>query len=353
MTTIINNTQLKYKNILAPLKLAILLFVVFSFSACEKLVLSDDLASENPQENFEYLWKQCDTKYSYFELKGVDWEQIHSEYAAKISEGMSNDELFNVLGSMLVELKDDHTNLISKFNISIFGTQYLGQDNFDWRIITNNYIHKHHYTTGPFQHDFLLNTNNEIGYVRFSAFTGTVDDDNLDFVLNKYKDTKGLILDLRENGGGAVTDLFSILGRFVEETTTVYHSRIKTGEGHNDFSDPEAAIVEPSDNIRYTNKVMVLTDRGTFSAGSFFSLATKALPNMVLLGDTTGGGLGLPNGGQLPNGWTYRFSITQALDANLSNAYEMGVPPDITVQFDWSNLDKDEIIEQAIIELNK
>jgi len=45
---------------------------------------------------------------------------------------------------------------------------------------------------------------------------------------------------------------------------------------------------------------------------------------MVLIGDTTGGGWGLPNGGQLPNGWTYRLSIT-----------------------------KDEIIERAIVELKQ
>ena len=353
MTTIINNTQPIRKCITAILIFTSLLFLVFSFSACEKLILPEDMASENPKENFEYLWKQCDTKYSYFDLKGVDWNRIHTEYAAKISEGMSNEELFNVLGSMLVELKDDHTNLISNFNISRFGTNYLGQDNFDWRIITENYIPKDYYMTGPFHHDFLLNTNKEIGYVRFGAFTGTVNDDNLDFVINKYKNTKGLILDLRENGGGAVRDLFSILGRFVEKSTTVYHSKIKTGESHDDFSDPVAAIVQLLEKIRYANKVIVLTDRGTFSAGSFFSLATKALPNMVLLGDTTGGGLGLPNGGQLPNGWTYRFSISQALNANMSDAYEMGVPPDISVQFDWAILDKDEIIERAIVELNK
>ena len=352
MKTIINIKQSIQQVLFTSSKIIILFFVVLSMEACEKLVFPDDLASENPKENFEYLWNQCDTKYSYFELKSVDWNQVHSKYSAKISDGMTNEELFNVLGQMLVELKDDHTNLISDFNISRFGTNYLGQDNFDWRIITENYIPKDYYITGPFQHDFLLNTNNEIAYIRFRAFTGTVDDDNLDFVLGKYKNTRGLILDLRENGGGAVNDLFSILSRFVESTTTVYHSRIKTGPGHNDFSDAEAAIVEPSDKIRYLKKIMVLTDRGSFSAASFFSLATKALPNVVLLGDTTGGGLGLPNGGQLPNGWTYRFSITQALNADMSNAYEMGVPPDITELFDWTILDKDEIIERAIVELN-
>jgi hypothetical protein len=65
----------------------------------------------------------------------------------------------------------------------------------------------------------------------------------------------------------------------------------------------------------------------------------------------TGGGLGLPNGGQLPNGWTYRFSVTQTLDLQLNNSFEEGVPPDIYQLFDWNNLMKDEILERAIFEL--
>lgn len=105
------------------------------------------------------------------------------------------------------------------------------------------------------------------------------------------------------------------------------------------------------DGPRYLKKVVVLTDRGTYSAGSFTALGTKAIPNMVLIGDTTGGGLGMPNGGQLPNGWTYRFSITQSLTLDKKPDYENGVPADIPVSFDWSDLTKDEILEAAIAEL--
>ncbi|MEO0332033.1 MAG: S41 family peptidase [Bacteroidota bacterium] len=201
----------------------------------------------------------------------------------------------------------------------------------------------------PFRHDFIAD--GTIGYVRFSEFTGTVDETNLDFVLNRYKNTQGLVLDMRENGGGAVSDIFSLLSRFVEEKTLVNYSRIKNGKGPHDFSSPEPVYVTPYDGIRYKNKVAVLTDRGTYSAGSFTSLATKALPKMILVGDTTGGGLGLPNGGQLPNGWTYRFSITQALTLDKKPDYENGVPPDVRVLFDWSDLTKDEILERAMLEV--
>lgn len=77
----------------------------------------------------------------------------------------------------------------------------------------------------------------------------------------------------------------------------------------------------------------------------------KALPKVVLVGDTTGGGLGIPNGGQLPNGWLYRFSVTQTLTLSKSPDFENGVPPEIRVLFDWITLKKDEILERVIIEL--
>ncbi len=322
---------------------------VFALSSCEYLIFEKDLASSEAIENFNYLWTECDEKYSYFDLKEIDWDAVKEKYSAKIYKGMSDDSLFNVLGAMLSELRDDHTNLISDFNISRFGVTYLGQDNFDWRIIVDNYLGQDYYMSGPFKHGFLQNK--EIGYIRFPAFTGTVSEKNLDFVLTRYKDTKGIILDLRENGGGTVTDVFNLLSRFVDEKTLTNYSRIKNGPGHNDFSEAEEVYVEPFDGIRYTKKIAMLTDRGTYSAGSFTSLAAKAIPNIVLIGDTTGGGLGLPNGGQLPNGWTYRFSVTQALTLDKSPDYENGVPPDITVLFDWTDLTKDEILERAIMEL--
>ncbi|WP_273567592.1 S41 family peptidase [Maribacter halichondriae] len=331
------------------MKKHIILAVLPILISCEKVLFEEDLATTDPKANFEYLWNECNEKYSYFEVKQIDWDAVKTEYEAKLFEGMTQDSLFNVLGGMLTELRDDHVNLISNFNVSFFGVEFLGQDNFYGRLIEENYLNRDYYISGPFGHNFI--SNDEIGYVRFASFPGTVDDTNLDFVLDRYKDTKGLILDLRENGGGAVSDIFKILSRFVEEKTLTNYSRIKNGPGRNDFSEAEPVYVSPHNGIRYTNKVIMLVDRGTYSAGSFTALATKALPNIILMGDTTGGGLGLPNGGQLPNGWTYRFSITQALTLDKSAEFENGVPPDIRVLFDWNDLTKDEVLERAILEL--
>jgi C-terminal processing protease CtpA/Prc len=173
-------------------------------------------------------------------------------------------------------------------------------------------------------------------------------------MLEKYQNTRGLILDLRGNGGGAATDIYKIMGRFVESKTKIFTTKDKTGPGANDFSDGLESFLGPFDGRRYTKKLAVLCDRGTYSAGSYTSLATKALDNVILIGDTTGGGLGMPNGGQLPNGWTYRFSVTQTLDLQ-GNNYEDGVPPDIRVILNAADAanGKDTVIEKALEELKK
>lgn len=324
-------------------KLLILLFPIFV--SCENLFFEESLESLDPYKNFDYLWNQCDQKYSYFDLKGVGWLAIRNQYRAQLHEGMTQDELFEVMGAMLKELKDDHTNLISNFNVSHFSLKHQYQDNFEWSTIVNQYIGSNYNVSGPFIHNKIIGHN--IGYIRFSEFTGNIDTHNLDYVLEKYHDTDGLILDLRENGGGAVTDVYALLSRFINQKTLVYYSQIKNGPGHNDFTTPTPVYVSPS-GVPYLKKVMVLVDRGTYSAGSFTSLATKAIDNLVLVGDTTGGGLGLPNGGQLPNGWKYRFSISRTLDLSFNHTYENGVPADISAQLDWNSPNSDEIIDTAL-----
>lgn len=316
------------------------------FTSCEKIWFEDEMQTQDPYTNFDHLWQVCRDKYAYFELKQIDWDQVRSKYRPRLQPGMSQEALFKVLGGMLTELKDDHTNLKSNFDVSRFGVVYTAQDHFDWRIVVDHYLTSKFLITGPFQHDFINETN--IGYIRFSDFTGTMNNEHLDFILRRYQEAEGLIVDIRENGGGDMDDIFTLLSRFIDEKTLLYYSRIKTGPGKNDFSKAEPVSLKPHSGIRFRKKVALLTDRGTYSAGSFTALATQAIPNITRIGHTTGGGLGVPNGGQLPNGWSYRFSITQTLSLDKKPDFEQGVPPDIYAKFEWDDLTRDEILDKAI-----
>lgn len=333
-------------------KIAYILIITVLFTSCKKVIFGPNESSKNPYENFDYLWEQVDKKYSYFELKNIDWNQIRAKYKDNIYPEITEDSLFRVLGGMMNELRDDHSNLISPFNIQVYNVELRHKPNYNSRTVHEFYTNEDPYYTGSFLNSFLANK--EVGYIRYASFMESITEEDLDFMLTRYKDTKGIILDLRSNGGGLVANVPQILSRFVSKKTLVAYSRTRNGVNHSDFGAYEEFYINPSTSVTYTDKpVMVLTDRGSYSATTMFSLITKALPNIQMVGDTTGGGGGLPNGGQLPNGWTYRFSISQMSDLNKDNFAENGVPPDIYAEFDWTDLTKDEIIDRAIEEILK
>jgi hypothetical protein len=238
----------------------IILSLILIFSACERILFEPDLGTNDPLKNFDYLWNEADKKYSYFQLKNIDWNEIKDTYRPMLSANLTEEELFDVLASMLNELRDDHTNLISPFNISRYNLPLSEPANFHQRTIEEHYI-PNAWFTGAFVHDFL--NGQKIGYIRYSSFLSGFSDDQLDLILNRYSDTKGLILDLRANGGGNVFNIPKILGRFTDTKTLVAYSITRNGPNHNDFSYRENFYITPHDGIRYNKPLMVLIDRGS------------------------------------------------------------------------------------------
>ncbi len=332
--------------------LPIILILVTSiiFTSCEKIIFEKEIEN-TPQSNFDYLWTKVNEQYSFLNYKSVNWDSIYSVYSAKIDNDISNDSLFYVLGDMLNELRDGHVNLVSNFNISRYDITLLGPENIDARLVKENYLKHDYYSTGGFRHNFIAN--NQIAYIRFPSFASSIiDDKEIQYILERYKDTKGLIIDIRQNGGGYAVNVSKLVSLFCKDERVLYQTQIKTGTGANDFSVLEDVKSEKHEENIYNGKIAVLTDRGSYSASSFFSVCTYAYDNVFLVGDTTGGGLGLPNGGQLPNGWTYRFSITRTIAVNGEN-YENGVPPDYTVILSKDSTANgiDNVIEFAVTKL--
>lgn len=321
------------------------LLLLILLMGCEDVLFEEEKA-DNPITNFDHLWEAANERYSFFELKGIDWDEYYRENRPLINESMSDTELFDVLASMLNALRDGHVNLVSPFNISRFDIDFLGPDNFEWRIVKEHYLGDDFLITGPFSHDFLAD--GEVGYIRYGSFQSTITNFDMAFVLNRYRNTKGLIIDIRENGGGSVSNIYRMLNRFQQNPVLLYTSQIKSGPGHEDFTEAAQVYTAP-EGLIYERPIVVLTDRQSYSASSLFTLGAKSMPNMTVMGDTTGGGLGLPNGGQLPNGWTYRFSITRTLDPQ-GNNYENGIPPDVvSIMTDEERINGvDRVIEDAI-----
>ena len=179
--------------------------------------------------------------------------------------------------------------------------------------------------------------NGAVAYIRYSSFSDYISEGSLKYLVNRYKNCKGMVIDLRQNSGGSISNIAALLSIFYNHKQPLYQCQAKSGPAHDAFADAVTVYAADSSilgkNNAYTKPVAVLIDRGSYSATSFFAICTMAYDNIRLFGDYSGGGLGLPNGGVLPNGWTYRFSTTRTLAIDGRN-YENGVPPDVRVLLD-------------------
>ena len=182
--------------------------------------------------------------------------------------------------------------------------------------------------------------------MRYESFSSGIGNGNLDEILSYLAVCNGLIIDVRSNGGGNVTNSTRITARFTNEKVLTGYIRHKTGKGHNDFSEPYPIELEPGNSIRWQKKVVVLTNRRSYSATNDFVNQMSCLPNVTIIGDKTGGGSGLPFSSELPNGWGVRFSASPHLDADKQHI-EFGIDPDEKVDMDEDDTKSDAIIERA------
>ena len=87
------------------MKKYVLLFLCLSlFIGCVDEVEHEDTA----QGNFEALWKIMDEHYCFFDYKDVNWNDIYNIYNVRARNGISREQLFEVLTDMLSELRDGH-----------------------------------------------------------------------------------------------------------------------------------------------------------------------------------------------------------------------------------------------------
>ncbi len=323
-------------------------FLLLALTACHDQPEWND----DPWGNFDALWTIMDEHYSFFEEKNVDWNEVGQRYRAKLTKDMTSQELFELCGDMLKELRDGHTNLIASHDVSRYWIWEQYPVNYDERLIDEHYLNFNYRQASGIKYAIL---DNNFGYMRYESFTDAIGDGNLDHVFTYLSTCDGLIIDVRSNGGGYLTNVETLVGRFIEQRTFVGSIQHKTGPGHRDFSDPFDYYFEPTKNhIHYQRPVVVLANRGSFSAANNFVSIMSALPQVTIVGDTTGGGSGLPFTSELPNGWRIRFSSCPITDVN-GQPTEFGVAPDVKV--DMSDADAaqglDTILETAFLVLKQ
>lgn len=301
----------------------ITLFVLLTVTAaCHKV----DHFDNDIEGNFDALWKIVDEHYCFFEEKGVDWDAVYRQYRPMVKPEMTSRELFDVCADMLAELRDGHTNLSSGFDVSYYRKWWSDYpQNYNGRIIEQYYFNFNYHNAGGMMYGILPQN---VGYIRYASFNSGVGEGNLDAVLSSFATCAGIIIDVRDNGGGSIDNVKPFASRFVTEKTLLGYISHKTGPGHKDFSEPYAYYVEPAEKgrVMWGKPVVVLVNRSTFSAANNFVSVMKNIDHARIVGSRTGGGSGMPFSSELPCGWGIRFSACSITDKD-GNWTEFGVDP--------------------------
>lgn len=334
-----------------------------------------------PVYNFESFFNIFKENYALFDVKKNDWNKEYNYYSSKINEETTDDELFNIFQEILNKLDDKHC-YIYRFNeiyFSGFGLpslNYLDLTSFDFRLptkdfslklIENKYLIEYEkslkvksflppmgirkvFTTG-----WLTDS---IAYINMTEMSNKSEEvhNSISSFLQKYKNAKGFVIDIRDNIGGYSLPVKELAEYFASETHTYAISRLRNPDSIYKFQEPEYWKIEPTENSDYKNqRIALLTNGNTQSAAELFTLMMKTLPKVKIFGDTTSGVFADTHIGKLPNGWEYRLSIRKTNEWNDNVVENIGIIPDELIKNTETDLQNgtDKVLESAMNYLNE
>lgn len=189
-------------------------------------------------------------------------------------------------------------------------------------------------------------TNNR-GYLRIDGFQGGFSETQLDEAMKSFVNTEGLLIDVRNNGGGTQSGdvILSYLAkrkiyRYVQQVrnSDFIHALRPDYILKTDFIDGQlwsqfwGDEIEPKKQL-YTKPVVVLTSSRCFSACDTFVSAIKQYQFGTIVGESTGGGTGSPQSFTLPySKMRFRYSMVKGLTGVTQEPIEgVGTAVDIEI----------------------
>lgn len=320
------------------------------FCAATVACNNSDLVGPEPSRDygsmFDDLWTQFDLHYSYFDLRGIDWDAVGAHYRPLAVAAQSDAQFASVLGQTVAQLHDMHVS------VTAGDVVYRYQSPYEAGMAINESAIFGRYVTSPFQtsggHIRGGFVSPRVGYVRIASFIGDDWAGEMDEALTRLSTVDAIIVDVRGNSGGSKTTATKIAGRFADRERIFGYVRLRNGARHDQFSDDIAETVKPEGSRHHAGRAVVLSNRGCMSAAEDFILAMHALPTVTVVGDTTIGASGGPLVRELANGWTYQLSQWVAYTADHETFEGVGLPPDVAVKASSGLSTTDAVLERAI-----
>jgi hypothetical protein len=306
-------------------------------------------------ELFDQVWEDFDRNYSFFILKGIDWDASRQRFRSGLTSASSERELFSALSEMLLELEDGHVRLDTPLGNSVYSGWFEQfPRNNDPGIIIATYLRGSEMMS-PEANLLFGRIDDDIGYLAVPSLAGSGYGSDADYVLAQLNGVRAMIVDLRGNGGGDDRNGKAVVARFTDATRLIRQVRFRDGPEHDDFGPLIDDFIEPDGAQSFDGPVAVLTNRRVFSSAETMVLAFDVLPNVVRVGDFTGGGSANPAEFRLLNGWSYTVSRWIVNRPDGTTFEGVGIEPDIRIDItaeDAAAL-RDTIMEEAISELRR
>ncbi|GHV82728.1 hypothetical protein AGMMS50212_00680 [Spirochaetia bacterium] len=189
----------------------------------------------------------------------------------------------------------------------------------------------------------------------------------------KNPDLKGVVVDIRGNGGGALPDLSLFWGCFINAPHTFAYTKQKAGAGRLDYTEDMPFRIFPapeSDRVANDVKIALIVDRYSISCAEISAMIVKTMPGREhrVFGERTFGGTSPLVDHQIgyvereggittpfaPAFWKQIYTPYAVLKCADGNVYEgKGVPPDVTIESDeayWTDFaaGTDKRLDEAI-----
>lgn len=175
--------------------------------------------------------------------------------------------------------------------------------------------------TNPITEEVL---ENNIGYLEVSSFDqGTAKEFKAKFEDLQRKGIKGLIIDLRNNGGGIVSEALQIADYITERGDTLLITVDKNNKEEISKSEGKPIVNMP---------VVVLVNENTASASEILAGALKDLNKATIVGTKTYGKGVIQQIMTLTNGAGLKLTIEEYFTPNRNKINKIGIEPDEIVE---------------------
>ena len=179
---------------------------------------------------------------------------------------------------------------------------------------------------------------NNIGKISISSFTGVTEEhfkEALDDM--KSKNINGLIIDLRDNGGGLVSSVTNVL-RDILPNGVIFSTIDKNGNKKETTCNGENELEIP---------LVVLVNGNTASASEIFAGAVQDYQKGTIVGTQTYGKGIVQDVYKLNDGSVIRLTVSHYYTPNGNDIHKKGITPDVIIDQD-ENSGADEQLKAAI-----